>query len=208
MTSRNLGRLSNRLCNLARRVLLRRSSRALITRTRPMSGRSDSAERPSSLRALTPAFAGRMTRSSLTTAVGTEQTRITIKTGTTPFTTSWETLAGTIHLSLGMISSTGVTRLVQQSGMTGLAIKLEWRRARSGSVAVTWTKATAPRPGTSSAWNFSLRLTHWAAHLTKATRPKRLISRPTLGVVRLRKVVRWTVSKPPWKLKPQRASRW
>ena len=83
----------------------RRSSRASLTRTRRMYGRWVSGARESRLRALTPASAGRITRSSLTTAAGTELLPITITTGTTPFTTASVIPAGTIRLSLAMITA-------------------------------------------------------------------------------------------------------
>ena len=43
------------------------------------------------------------------------------------------------------------------SATTARVTRSGWRPAQSGLVAVTWTRATARRPGTSSAWNGSLR---------------------------------------------------
>ena len=74
----------------------RRSSRGSLTRMRLMSGRSDFKRRDyCCCQELIPEFAGHITRSSLITAAGTEQTRITILTGTTPFMTAWATRAET-----------------------------------------------------------------------------------------------------------------
>ena len=161
------------------------------------------------LQARIPVFAGRITRSSLITAAGMEQTRITILTGTTPSMTAWATLAGTIRQSLAMISSMAVIPSARRSATMAAPTRLEWRPAQNGSVAVTWTRATAHRPGTSSAWNFSWRLTHWAARRTKATRPKRLILPSTPGVARLRRVASPATScKLLLKLKKLLVSRW
>ena len=65
---------SNRLCNPADLARRRRSSRESFTRMRLMSGRSGSKGRLSWSPARIPVFAGRITRSSLTTAAGTEST--------------------------------------------------------------------------------------------------------------------------------------
>ena len=183
------GRLSNRLCSPAVPLLRRRSSPALLTRTRLTCGRLDFTGRRLLLPERILGFAGLMTRSSLITAAGTEQTRITIKTGTTPFTTAWGTHAGMIRQSLATISSMERIPSLPRLAMTAVPTRSAWRPAQSGSVAVTWTRATAHQPGTSSAWNFSWRLTHSAARRTKATRPKRLILPTTRGVARLRRVV-------------------
>ena len=153
----------------------RRSSRGLLIPMRPMSGRWDFAARLLLLQELIPGFAGHITRSSRITAGGTEQTPITILTGTTPSMTAWATRAGTIRLSLAMISSTEVTPLARQLATTAAPTRLEWRPAQNGSAAVTWIRGTAHRPDTSSAWNFSWRLTRSAARPTKATRPRHLI---------------------------------
>src|SRR4029077_19534998 len=128
----------------------RRSSRGLLIPMHPMSGHSDFAARLLSLQELIPGFAGHITRSSLTTAVGTDKTPITILTGTTPFITAWGILAGTIHLSLAMIFSMEVTPLARQLVTTAGPTRLEWRPAQNGSAAVTWIRGTAHRPDTSS----------------------------------------------------------
>ena len=67
-------------------------------------------------------------------------------------------LAAMIHRFLAMISFTALTPRAQRSAMTARATRSGWRRAQSGLVAATWTMATAHRPDTSSAWNFSWRL--------------------------------------------------
>jgi hypothetical protein len=166
---------TTRLCNRASLVRPRRSSRGLLILMRPMSGRSDFAARLLSLRELIPGFAGHITLSSLITAGGTEQTPITTLTGTTPSITAWATRAGMIRLSRAMISSMEVTPLARQLGTMVAPTRLGWRPAQNGSVAVTWIRATAHQPDTSSAWSFSWRLTRSAAHRMKATRPRRLI---------------------------------
>jgi hypothetical protein len=166
---------TTRLCNRASLVRPRRSSRGLLIRTRLTCGHSDFAARLLLLQELIPGFAGHITRSSRTTAGGTEQTPITILAGTTPFTTAWATRAGMIRLSLAMISSMEVTPLARQLATMAAPTRLEWLPVQNGSVAVTWTRAMAHRPDTSSAWNFSWRLTRSAAHPTKAIRPRRLI---------------------------------
>ena len=51
----------------------------------------------------------------------------------------------------------------QRSATTAWVTRSGWRPAQSGLAAVTWTRATAHRPDTSSAWNFSLRLIHSTA---------------------------------------------
>jgi len=138
----------------------RPSSRGLLTRMRRMSGRSGSRGKLSSLRAPTPVFAGRTTRLNRTTVAGTESTAITTLTGTIPSMTVWAILAGMIRSNLVMISSTARIQPAQRSATMAALIRLEWRPAQNGSVAVTWTRGTAHRRGTSSAWNFSLHLTH------------------------------------------------
>src|SRR5947207_13078410 len=87
-----------------------------------------------------------------------------------------------------MISSTVRTQLAQRSVTMAAPIRLEWRPVQNGSPAVTWTRAPARRRGTSSAWNFSLRLTHSTARPPKAIRPKRLTLPSTPGVARSRRV--------------------
>ena len=116
--------------------------------------------------------------------------------------TASATLAATIRHSLAMISFTAPTPPAQRSATTAAATRSGWRPAQSGSVAVTWTRATARRPDTSSAWNFSSRLTRSTARRTKATRPRRPTLPSTPGVARLRKVVRLTHCKLLLKLKP------
>ena len=88
----------------------RQSSRASLTRTRRMYGRWVSGARESRLLALIPASAGRITHSSLTIAAGTESLPITITTGMIPSTTALATLAGTIRLSLAMITVMALIR--------------------------------------------------------------------------------------------------
>jgi subtilisin family serine protease len=56
----------------------------------------------------------------------------------------------------------------------------------------TWTKASVPRPDTSSVWSSFLHLTRSTAHPMRATRPRHLTSPSTHGVARHRKVVRLT----------------
>ena len=157
MTFLNEARSRNRVYNLERQ---RRSSRGSLTRMRPTCGHWDFAVRLLLLRAPIPGFAGHITRSSRITAVGTGSTRTTIKTGTILSTTASATLAGTIHLNLVMISSMEVIPLARRLVTMAAPTRLEWHRARNGSAAVTWIRATAHRPGTSSAWNFSSRLIH------------------------------------------------
>jgi hypothetical protein len=157
MTFLNPVRLSTHHCNP---VPLRRSSLASNTRTRPTYGRWDSEARLSLLPAQIPVFAGPITRSSLTTVAGTEQTRTTTLTGTIPFITVWAIRAETIRSSLVTTSSTARTPPARRSATMAWATRLEWRPAQNGSVAVTWTRAMAHRRGTSSAWNFSSHPTH------------------------------------------------
>src|SRR6476659_7153733 len=76
----------------------RQSSRGSLTRTRRMYGRWVSGARESRLLALIPASAGRITRSNLTIAAGTESLPITITTGMIPSTTALVILAVTIRL--------------------------------------------------------------------------------------------------------------
>ena len=78
-----------------------------------------------------------------------------------------------------------------------------WRLAQSGLPAVTWTRAQAHQPDTSSAWNFSWRLIRWGGRATRARHPMLQL---TPGVARLRKVVRSQLSNPLSKLKPLLAS--
>src|SRR6478672_11118183 len=136
----------------------RQSSRGSLTRTRRMYGRWVSGARESRLLALIPASFGRITHSSLTIAAGTESLPITITTGMTPSTTALVILAVTIRLSLAMIMAMALIPSALQLATTAWAIKLEWRPERGGLVAVTWTRATGPRPDTLSAWNGSWRL--------------------------------------------------
>ena len=86
-------------------------------------------------------------------------TPITITTGTTPFTTALEIHAATIRRSLATTTVMARTRSGLRLATTAWVIRLGWRPARNGSVAVTWTRATAHRPDISSAWNGFLRLT-------------------------------------------------
>jgi hypothetical protein len=174
-----------------------------------MYGRSGLRGKRSWLRALTPVFAGRITRSSHTTVAGTASTPITTLIGTIPFMTVWAILAGMIRNSLVTISSTARTRLAQRSATMAALIRLEWRPVQDGSVAVTWTRAMAHRRGTSSAWNFSLRLIHSTARPTKATRPRHPILQLTPGVARLRRVALSATScKPLLKRKKLLVSKW
>src|ERR1051325_11122009 len=124
----------------------------------------------------------------------------TIKTGTTLFTTALATPAVTMHKRLAMTMVMVPIPQALQLAMILRATKSEWRRTRSGSVAATWTRATAHRPDTTSAWNFFSHLTRWAARQLKAIQDWRPILRSTRGVVRLRKVVRLTHCRLQWRL--------
>ena len=97
MRFRNRNLVFNRLRN---RRHQRQSSRESLIRTRRMYGRWVSGARESRLLALIPASAGRITRSSLTIAAGTESLPITITIGMTPSTTALVVLAVTIRLFL------------------------------------------------------------------------------------------------------------
>ncbi len=174
-----------------------------------MSGRSGLKGRLSWLPAQIPVFDGRMTRSSLITEVGTEQTRTITLTGMIPFMTAWAIPAETIRRSLAMITSTAAIPPAPRLVMTAALIRSGWRPAQNGSVVVIWTRALAHRQGTSSAWNFSSRRTHSTAHPTKATRRKRPILQPTPGVARFRKVALPATScEPPLKLRKLLVSKW
>src|SRR5439155_10200559 len=102
-------------------------------------------------------FAGRITRSSLITAAGTESTPITILAGMTAFIPV-AAFADLTRQSLVMIFSTARTQPAQRSETMAAVIRSAWRRAQSGLLAVTWSRATARRPHIWSAWNFSSRL--------------------------------------------------
>ena len=153
----------------------RRSSPELLTRTRRTSGRSDSRGKPLSLRARIPVFAGRITRLNRTTAAGTESNANHNYNWHDSIHDRWAILAGMIRQSLVTISSMAAIPRAQRSATMAAPTRSGWRPAQSGSVAVTWTREMAHQPGTSSAWNSSLRLTHSTARRTKATRPKRPI---------------------------------
>ena len=102
--------------------------------------------------------------------------------------------------------STVPTPLPPWSAAMAAPIRSEWRRGPSGSVAVIWTRATAPPPPTWSAWNSSSRRTRSTARRRKATQPK-LPTLPRIpGPARLRKAVRMTLCNLPSKRKPQLAS--
>ena len=88
-----------------------------------------------------------------------ESRLITTTTGMTQFTTALEIHAAMIRLSLAMITAMARIRSGRRLGMTTWAIRLGWRPARNGSVAVTWTRGTAHQPDISSVWNGFLRLT-------------------------------------------------
>src|SRR5215510_12048352 len=105
-----------------------------------------------------------------------------------PSTTASAIPAATIRRSLAMITSTELTPLAQRSVTTAGTTRLEWHLAQNGLVAVTWTSVWAHRLGTSSAWNGSWHLPRSAAVIP--TRPRRLISLLTHGVVRPLKAVR------------------
>jgi hypothetical protein len=72
-----------------------------------------------------------------------------------PFTTVLEILAATIRRFHAMISAMARIPSELRLAMTASAIRSVWHPAQSGSVAVTWTRATARRPNTLSAWNGS-----------------------------------------------------
>src|SRR6266498_1299002 len=164
-----------------------------------MYGRWVSPDKTLSLPAQTRACAGRITRSSRTTAAGMEWLPITIITGMTPFIIASATLAETIRHSLATIFSTALTLPAQRSVTTAWVTRLGWRPAQGGLVAVTWTWATALPPDTSSACSGSLLLPGLAEAIP--TRPKRLTLPSIPGVVRLRKVVRLTRCKLLWQLR-------
>jgi hypothetical protein len=132
MTFLNEARSKNHLYNPPQTDARRPSSRASLTRTRLTCGHSDFAAKPLLLQAPIPGFAGHITHSSRTTAVGTGQAPITTLTGTTLSTTASATLAGTIRLSLAMIFSTEVTPLARRLVTTALVTRLEWRQAQNG----------------------------------------------------------------------------
>jgi hypothetical protein len=153
-----------------------------------MFGRSGSRGRLSWLPVRIPVFGGHITRSSLITAAGTESTPITILAGMIP-SIPVAAFADLTRQSLVTISSMAAIRLAQRSETMAAPIRLGWRPAQSGLLAVTWTRATARRQHIWSAWNFSSRLTRSAARRTKATRPKRLILQSIPGPARSRRVV-------------------
>ena len=136
----------------------RRLSRASITRTRRMCGRWASGARESRSAEPILVSAGHITRSNLTTAAGTESPPITITTGMIPSTTALEILAATIRRCLATTSVMARIRSGLRLAMTAWVIRSGWRPARSGSVAVTWTRGTAHRQDTSNAWSGFLRL--------------------------------------------------
>jgi hypothetical protein len=186
----------------------KRSSPGSTIRTHRRYGPWGSPGRTSLLPVRIPAFAGRITRSNLTIAGGTESRPITITIGMTPFTTAPGIRAVTIRRFPAMISFTAATRQEQRSATMGWATRSEWRLERSGLVAVTWMKATVHRPDTSSAWNSFLRLIPSIVHPARATLPRLPTLQLTRGVARLRKVVLLTPCKPLLKLKVLLASRW
>jgi hypothetical protein len=176
---------------------------------RQMSGRSGSKAKRSWLPAQILVFGGRTTRSSLITAVGTESTPITILTGTIRFMIVWATRAAMIRRNRATTFSMAATQPARRSAMMEVQTRSEWRQAQGGSGAVTWTRATARRLATSSAWNFSWRPTHSIAHQTKATRPKHLISQSTPGAAPCRRVALPAVSyKPLLKRRKLLVSKW
>src|SRR6266516_1088830 len=198
------------MCFLNRTLLLRHPrkrrgrrplNRALLTRTRRMCGRWDSEARELRWPGLTLASVGPITRSNLIIAAGTESRPITITIGTIPSMTALEILAVMIRPSLVMITVMALILSALRLATTVWATRLGWRPAQDGSAATTWTRVTAHRPDTSSAWNGSLRLTLSAA--ARATRLGLPMSRVTRGFVRLRKAVRLIRCKPLSKLKPQ-----
>ena len=133
---------------------------------------------------------------------------ITITIGMIPSTTAVAILAVTIRRFLATISSMVLTPRGQPSATMAWVTRSGWRRARSGSVAVTWMKAMARRPDTWSAWSSSSRPIRSTARQPRATRPKRRTSRLTHGVVRLRKAVRLILCKLLSKPRLLLASRW
>ena len=155
-----------------------------------------------------PVFAGRITRSNLTIAAGTEPWPITITIGTIPFIIAPGIRAVTIRRFLAMISFTVLTPRGQRSGMTALETRSGWRRARSGSVAVTWMEAMVHRPDTWSAWSSFLRLIRSTARPMRAIRPRLLTLLSTRGAARLPKDVRSTRCKLLLKLKRLPESKW
>src|SRR6476659_5659126 len=117
-----------------------------------------------------------------------ESQPITIITGMTQSTTALEIHAAMIRLFLATILVMARIRWAQRLATTQWETRSGWRPSRNGSDVVTWIKATAHLPDTSSAWNGSLRLTPLAA--ARAIRLKLLTLPSTDGIARLRKVVR------------------
>src|SRR2546430_3359550 len=151
------------LSHLRNRTSRRRLNRVLPTRTRRTYGRSVLEVRELRWPERTPASAGRITHLSRITAAGTESRPITITTGMIPFTTAWVTLAVTIRLSRAMTTAMARIRQALRLATMARAIRSVWHPARNGSAAVTWTRETAHRLATSSAWNGFLRLTRSVA---------------------------------------------
>jgi len=70
-----------------------------------------------------------------------------------------------------MTSSMAATLLAQRSATTVARTRLEWRPAQSGWLAATWTVGCRHPAGTSSAWNFSWRLTQRRRPEPRRSRP-------------------------------------
>src|SRR5262245_42801722 len=123
-----------------------------------------------------------------------ESRPIITTTGMTPFTTVLEIHAAMIRPFLATTLVMARIRSGRQWAMTAWVTRSAWRQKLNGSDVVTWTKATAHRPGTSSAWNGFLHLTLLGA--VKAIQLKLPISALMHGTARPQKVVRLAPCKP------------
>ncbi len=165
----------------------RRLNPASITCTLPRYGHWVLPDRTLWWRVPTQACAGRITRLSRITVVGTAWLPIMITIGTTRYILA-VAFAVLTRLSHAMIALMVRTPPVRWSVMTARVTRSVWRPVQSGLVAATWIKATAHLPDTSSACNGS-----WPPRGSAAvipTPPKRRTSLIIPGSARLRKVVR------------------
>jgi subtilisin family serine protease len=80
-------------------------------------------------------------------------------------------LAGATLPSRATTSATALTPWAPSSGSRA-PTRSAWRRARGGSAAGTWTRATARPPATSNAWSSSWRPTRCAATPVRAIRAR------------------------------------
>jgi len=176
----------------------RRLNPASITCTLPRYGHWVLPDRTLWWRVPTQACAGRITRLSRITVVGTAWLPIMITIGTTRYILA-VAFAVLTRLSHAMIALMVRTPPVRWSVMTAWVTRSVWRPVQSGLVAATWIKVTAHPPDTSSACNGSSLLPGLAAVIP--TLPKRRTSLIIPGSARLRKVVRLVPCKLPWNLK-------